>query len=139
MTSAYRSITVDCHDAAGLGDFWAQVLGWHVFTDDDPEVLVAPAFPETGGIPRMLFIPVPEGKTAKNRLHLDLSPTDVTRDEEVARLVGLGAAVVEDHRGADGAGWVYLSDPEGNEFCVERSDAERRVDTVQRYRVTEID
>jgi predicted enzyme related to lactoylglutathione lyase len=139
MASAYRNITVDCHDAAKLGDFWAQVLGWHVFTDDDPEVLVAPAFPYEGSAPRMLFIPVPEGKTAKNRLHLDLVPTDSTRDEEVARLLGLGATTVEDHRNADGSGWVYLTDPEGNEFCVERSDAERGVDTVRQYRVIEVD
>ncbi len=136
MTSVYRNITIDCHDAAALGDFWAQVLGWHVFTDDDPEVLVAPSFPYTAAVPRMLFIPVPEGKTAKNRLHLDLTPVGTTRDEEVARLQALGATMVEDHRNDDGSGWAYLADPEGNEFCVERSDAERGPDPVLRYRIT---
>jgi predicted enzyme related to lactoylglutathione lyase len=138
MTSVFRSITVDCRDAAALAGFWAGVLGWTVFSDDDPEVLVAPAFPHTGSVPQMLFIPVPEGKTAKNRLHLDLTPTDRTRDEEVARLLSLGATLVEDHRSEDGSGWAYLADPEGNEFCVERSHAERRPDSVRRYRITEL-
>jgi predicted enzyme related to lactoylglutathione lyase len=68
---------------------------------------------------------VPEGKIAKNRMHLDLIPTTRSRDEEVERLLGIGATLVEDHRKPDGTGWVTLADPEGNEFCVERSAAER--------------
>jgi predicted enzyme related to lactoylglutathione lyase len=74
--------------------------------------------------PEILFIQVPEGKAGKNRLHLDLQP-DIRRDEEVERLLGLGAALVDDQRRPDGTGWVVLADPEGNEFCVERSAAER--------------
>jgi hypothetical protein len=84
----------------------------------------------------MLFIPVPEGKTVKNRLHLDVSPVDRTRDEEVARLIGLGATQIDDRRSADGAGWVVLADPEGNEFCVERSDAEHGPATPKQYRIS---
>jgi predicted enzyme related to lactoylglutathione lyase len=61
----------------------------------------------------------------RHRMHLDLLPTARSRDEEVARLLGIGATLVEDHRKADGAGWVTLADPEGNEFCVERSQRER--------------
>ncbi|MBO4209902.1 VOC family protein [Micromonospora echinofusca] len=61
----------------------------------------------------------------KNRLHLDLEPVDCTRDEEVARIVGLGARQVDDQRRPDGTGWVVLADPAGNEFCVLRSTAER--------------
>jgi len=68
---------------------------------------------------------VPEPKTVKNRVHLDLMPDDRTRDEEVERLLGIGAALVADHRKPDGGGWVVLADPGGNEFCVERSAAER--------------
>ena len=68
----------------------------------------------------LLFLPVPEGKVVKNRMHLDLLPTARSRDEEVERLLGIGATLVEDHRKADGAGWVTLADPEGNEFCVLR-------------------
>ena len=79
--------------------------------------------PESGH--RLLFIEVPDEKSGKNRLHLDLVPTDRTRDEEVERVRGLGARDVEDHRRPDGTGWVVLVDPEGNEFCILRSDAER--------------
>jgi hypothetical protein len=68
---------------------------------------------------------VPEGKAVKNRLHLDLTPTDRTREEEVERVIGLGATVHQDLRTEDGGGWVTLLDPEGNEFCVLRSEAER--------------
>lgn len=125
MTSRIHNVTVDCSDAAGLAAFWAEVLGWHVFSDDDPEVLVTPAFPPGGPGPTMLFIPVPEPRTVKNRLHLDIQPVDRTRDEEVERLIGLGASVVEDHRDPDGSGWVWVADPEGNDFCVERSASER--------------
>jgi predicted enzyme related to lactoylglutathione lyase len=126
MASSLRNVTVDCTDAGRLARFWAEVLGWNVYRDDDPEVLVAPTFPPMGDGPSMLFIPVPEPRTVKNRVHVDLQPTDRTRDEEVTRLVDLGATVVEDHRSPDGLGWVWLADPEGNDFCVERSAGERR-------------
>ena len=68
---------------------------------------------------------MPEGKTAKNRVHLDVQPVDLTRDEAVTQALTLGARVLEDHRSPDGSGWVTLADPEGNEFCVERSASER--------------
>ena len=73
----------------------------------------------------MLFIAVPEAKSVKNRVHIDWVPTERTRDEEVERLLGLGASIHEDHRLPDGRGWVTMRDPENNEFCIERSDAER--------------
>jgi hypothetical protein len=73
----------------------------------------------------LLFIEVPEGKQVKNRLHLDLEPTDRTRDEEIERVLGLGASPVLDLRKDDGSGWLVLADPEGNEFCILRSQAER--------------
>lgn len=125
MASSLRNITVDCRDALALARFWAQALGWHVYHDDDPEVLVAPEFPPRGEGPTLLFIPVPEPRTVKNRMHVDLQPSDRTREEELDRLLGLGATIVEDHREADGGGWVWLADPEGNDFCVERSAAQR--------------
>jgi predicted enzyme related to lactoylglutathione lyase len=120
-----RNVTVDCADAHRLAAFWAEVLGWHVFSDDDPEVVVTDSFPPAGNSPSLLFIPVPEPRAGKNRLHLDLRPVDRTRDEEVDRLLALGASLVEDHRKPDGSGWVWLGDPEGNDFCVERSAEER--------------
>jgi hypothetical protein len=76
-------------------------------------------------MPWLLFVQVPEGKAVKNRVHLDVAPTSRTQEEEVARLLDVGATLFADHRKPDGTGWVVLADPEGNEFCVERSDAER--------------
>jgi predicted enzyme related to lactoylglutathione lyase len=67
---------------------------------------------------------VPEGKTVKNRLHLDVSPTDRTRDKEVDRVIQLGATLVDDRRNPDGSGWAVMTDPEGNEYCVVRSQEE---------------
>jgi hypothetical protein len=86
----------------------------------DPEAVVLIG----DGHPNLLFETVPETKAVKNRVHLDLQP-DHPRDDEVDRLVSLGATLVADHRRADGTGWATLADPEGNEFCPERSAAER--------------
>jgi catechol-2,3-dioxygenase len=122
MPSSVRHVTIDCHDAYTLATFWTEVVGGRVHPDDqpgDPEVLIA------GTEPALLFIQVPEEKVVKNRIHLDLQPQDRTRDEEVERLLGLGATLVSDQRREDGRGWAVLADPEGNEFCVERSAAER--------------
>jgi predicted enzyme related to lactoylglutathione lyase len=122
MTSTVSHLTLDSADPYALASFWADVLGGRISDEDRPgdeEVLVL----VDGGQP-LLFVRVPEAKAAKNRLHLDLRPEDRTRDEEVRRLVDLGAAVLADHRGPEGAGWVTLADPEGNELCVLRSAAE---------------
>ncbi|WP_282795579.1 VOC family protein [Streptomyces sp. CC224B] len=123
MTTLVRHVTFDCSDAYELGAFWAEVLGGAVADGDrpgDPEVLVS----TPGGV-ALLFIAVPDAKTVKNRVHLDLQPQERTRDEEVERLLALGAGVVGDHRRPDGTGWVTMADPEGNEFCVERGAGER--------------
>ncbi|MGF1429913.1 VOC family protein [Kitasatospora sp. LaBMicrA B282] len=126
MTARVRSITFDCVDPAALAAFWAAVTGRTVVDDGtaaEPEYLLAdPADPLQ---PNLLFLPVPEGKAVKNRLHLDLQPTDHPRETEVDRLLSLGATLLADHRTADGTGWAVLADPEGNEFCVERSAEER--------------
>ncbi|AUY52414.1 VOC family protein [Streptomyces sp. CB01881] len=122
MASLVRHVTIDCADAFRLAGFWAQALDSKVGEDDnpgDPEALV-----ESPGA-SLLFVQVPEGKTVKNRVHLDLQPQDRTRDEEVERLLALGATVHDDRRTPDGKGWVTMLDIEGNEFCVERSAAER--------------
>ncbi len=68
---------------------------------------------------------MPDAKQVKNRVHLDLKPAEGTREQELERLLQLGARQIADHRQPDGAGWVTLADPEGNEFCILRSDAER--------------
>lgn len=127
MHIAVRNITFDCADPFTLGRFWSALLGQPLSPDDkpgDPAALVAG--PE--GAPGLLFLRVPEGKTVKNRVHLDLQPRGRTRDQEVDRAVELGATVHSDHRRPDGTGFVVLTDPEGNEFCIERSAAERGED-----------
>jgi hypothetical protein len=73
---------------------------------------------------KVLFIEVPDVKQVKNRIHFDLRPTEGTREEELARLVDLGAKPIDDLRRPDGRGWVVLADPEGNEFCILRSEDE---------------
>jgi Glyoxalase-like domain len=122
---AIHAITVDCHDPYRQALFWTEVTGWQ----EDPEDPNAPGDPAgrivSGHGISLLFIPVPEGKVVKNRVHLDLQPVGRSRDEEVERLLGVGASLAEDHRNPDGSGWVVLADPEGNEFCIERSAAER--------------
>jgi hypothetical protein len=128
MTSTISHTSVDCRNAYDLSEWWKQVLGY-VDLDGDPNL---PGHEEcmirspTSGH-RILFIEVPDDKSAKNRLHFDLRPTDRTRDEEVERLLGTGATQLADQREirGDGTGWVVLADPEGNEFCVLRSEAER--------------
>ena len=126
MTARIKSITVDCADHAGLAEFWSNVTGFQ----EDPDDPNNPGDPAWGlvspdGRLHLLFVPVPEPKTVKNRIHLDIVPEDRTRDEEVERLLALGATYMADHRRPGGSGWVVLADTEGNEFCVERSDAKR--------------
>ncbi|PXX70777.1 hypothetical protein DFR70_101198 [Nocardia tenerifensis] len=122
-----RHVTIDCADPHQLASFWHTVTGWPL-SDEDPDddyaLLIAPP-----PVPGLLFIKVPEGKAVKNRIHFDWMPTDRTRDQEVEHLIALGATLYEDHRTAEGRGWVTLRDPEGNEFCVERSESERGHDT----------
>jgi predicted enzyme related to lactoylglutathione lyase len=117
-----RTITIDCADAAIVGRFWETMLGWPLEVEPDGS---AAFLQNPAGGPNVLFQRVPEPKQVKNRVHLDLGPTERTRDEEVARLQTAGATIVGDYRNPDGTGWVVMADPEGNEFCVERSDAER--------------
>ena len=125
MPSRITHVTIDCLDPAALSTWWQQVLGYahsdEPSPDDDECELVDPA----GDGPPLLFIRVPEGKAVKNRVHLDIAPTDRTRDDEIERVVALGAKTVDDQRRSDGTGWLVLADPEGNEFCIVRSAAER--------------
>jgi hypothetical protein len=122
VSSAILNITFDCADPRALARFWGQVTGWPV--DEEPQ----PGYEDSAvgtpgeGRPRLYFVRVPERKTIKNRVHLDVVPADRTQDEEITRLTGLGAMIISDGRPEDG--WVILADPEGNEFCVELSAAE---------------
>ncbi|WP_155338357.1 VOC family protein [Acrocarpospora corrugata] len=119
-----HTVTLDCARPYELAEWWSEAIGWPLVDSapDDDEVMLE----NPHGPPHVLFIRVPEDKTVKNRTHLDLAPQDGrTRNEEVERLVKLGATVQGDHRRPDGAGWVTLFDPAGNEFCLVRSAAER--------------
>lgn len=128
MTSFVSHTSVDCRNAYELSTWWRDLLGYRDIPGDPNEPGHEECMierPDEGH--RILFIEVPEGKTIKNRIHLDLRPSDRTQDEEVQRLLGVGATLVEDHRGirGPGSGWVTLADPEGNELCILRSQAER--------------
>jgi len=126
MSSTILNITFDCAHPLAQARFWGEVTGWPVTEEPNPGHPDCMVQPPGGGWPRLYFVPVPEGKTVKNRLHLDVVPADRTQDEEIARLTGLGAKVVTDSRPE--TGWVTLADPEGNEFCVEISAAELESD-----------
>ena len=129
MTSFVSHTTVDCTDAYALSEWWKVVLGYTDVPGDPNEpgheecMIVDP-----GTDHRLLFIEVPDPTPGKNKLHLDLRPRDLTQQEEVDRLLAHGATLVADRRGiyGEGSGWVTLADPEGNQFCVLRSEAERQ-------------
>jgi hypothetical protein len=116
MTVALTNITFDCGDAATLAGFWSAATGHPVDDGATPE-FASIGFPGEPGRPAWLFAQVPEGKSAKNRVHLDLAAGDADGEAEIDRLVGLGAKRVAEHD-EGGARWTVLADPEGNEFCV---------------------
>lgn len=122
MVSKFTELAIDCADPQVLARFWCSVLGYEVQDDDGGVVTIgSPTVPEgknrPGPVPPTLtFARVPEGKTVKNRLHLDVNPTDREQPEEVLRLLDLGARHVDVSQGDQS--WVVLADPEGNEFCV---------------------
>ncbi len=139
-------ITFDCADPAALSAFCAEAMGYELqappqgFATWD-EALAAMGIPEerrndasalidpSGQGPRLFFQKVPEGKTAKNRVHLDLRAAPGLRgdermaalEKEAERLVALGATRQERHEPAPplGAGHIVMKDPEGNEFCLD--------------------
>ncbi|KUF18076.1 VOC family protein [Streptomyces silvensis] len=122
MVSMVQNVAIDCADAYELARFWSAVTGRPMHPQDSPgdretQVLLAEG-------PVLHFNQVPEPKRSKNRIHLCLRP-DTSREREVEHLLGLGATLVTDRRKPDGSGWAVLADPEGNEFCVLRSESDR--------------
>jgi predicted enzyme related to lactoylglutathione lyase len=116
MTSRIAAVTFDCQNARSLAEFWSQVVGRPVSAGPpEPSDFFASIAAGDDGTPMMMFLRVPEGKTAKNRVHLDLAVED--RRTEAARLVGLGATHMYD-KDEWGITWSTFCDPEGNEFCV---------------------
>ncbi|MDG4772309.1 VOC family protein [Solwaraspora sp. WMMD792] len=111
MASQWENLVVDAHDPARLARWWAQALGYQIVHEAPDEVEIRRS-PDQ--LPGLIFVPVPESKQLKNRLHIDLRPTD--QAAEVERLVDMGARRVDIDQGD--VTWMVLADPEGNEFCV---------------------
>jgi predicted enzyme related to lactoylglutathione lyase len=122
MASKFTELCIDCHDPENLAAFWCAVLDWKVTERFDDGVGVMIAGPQ-GTLPGITFVKVPEGKVVKNRLHIDVNPSDRDQNEEVDRVLGLGATRADVGQGPD-VSWVVLQDPEGNEFCILRSRVE---------------
>ncbi len=115
MTLILESLAIDCAEPQKLATFWCAALGYQQQDSNDPdEISITPA---NGQWQQLLLLRVPDGKTVKNRLHLDLRPQD--QAAEVERLLKLGATRVDIGQGQPT--WVVLADPEGNEFCVLRA------------------
>jgi hypothetical protein len=127
MTVRWYTVVVDCKDVGAQARWWAEVLDWKVAFEADDEVVIVPpiALDESRKLtvlergPGLVFVPVPEGKDVKNRLHIDLAPlAGDDQAAEVARLEALGARRVDVGQVDEEVTWVVLADPEGNEFCI---------------------
>lgn len=126
MALRWYTTVIDCRDHHAQARWWAQVLDWRLIFADEEEAVVIPPWLEgtpmtlqewNRGAPGLVFVPVPEDKQVKNRLHLDLAAhVEDDRDAEIARLEQMGARRVDVGQG--GRPWTVLADPEGNEFCV---------------------
>jgi len=114
--SRFTELAIDAADPQRIAEFWMAVLGWQPTGRYTGAVQIAdPA----GDGPSLTFLPVPEGKSIKNRLHIDVNPVGCDQEQEVERLIALGARRIDIGQGDDKT-WVVLADPEGNEFCVLR-------------------
>ena len=116
MAIRIQCLDIDSRDPQLLARFWAEALGWRITHDTETEVALEPPEGELGDglLPDLLFVKVPEAKSGKNRVHVDLRPDD--QAAEVARLESLGATRADIGQGE--TRWVVMADPEGNEFCV---------------------
>lgn len=111
MASSVYTVTIDCADPHALARFWAEVLDYETTFSEEDEVVIEP---REGRGNALLFGRAPDDKVVKNRIHLDLNPTD--QGAEVERVKALGATDVD--IGQKDVPWVVLADPEGNEFCI---------------------
>jgi len=119
MASVLREIVMDCRDPEAQAAWWARVLDLPVVRDDDGFWWISSDVIEGASL-TLTFSPVPERKTVKNRIHLDLNPSGCDQAEELERLLSLGARHTDIGQGPD-VSWVVLEDPEGNEFCLLRT------------------
>ena len=111
-TAVVGSVMVDCNDLERVVGFWREILGLEERMRFPGYVFLGRLSPKG---PRLAFQQVPEPKTVKNRVHLDLGATDP--EAFIARATGLGATRLADHN-MPGIHWTVMADPEGNEFCV---------------------
>ncbi|MDQ3382223.1 MAG: VOC family protein [Actinomycetota bacterium] len=128
MALKWYSVVVDCSDVSAQAAWWADVLDWMVIFDTPEEAVIVPRHAEDKKLtaqewttvgPGLVFVPVIEGKTLKNRLHIDLAPhIEDDRDALVSSLLDRGAKRVDVGQDEEKATWTVLADPEGNEFCV---------------------
>jgi len=117
MPVRMHHIVIDTHDLPALARFWAEALDWTVLSAREREVVVGSSVDAPIGL---CFMPAgATEKTVKNRVHLDLTTTADDRDDEIERLLGLGARRVDVGQTGEES-WDVLADPEGNEFCVVR-------------------
>ncbi len=116
MASLLREVVIDCQDPRRLARFWGEVLSWPVVDDEAGYSWTSSTGEPWAPPPLLVFQPVPEPKTAKNRLHLDVNPSGCEQATELERLLALGARQVDVGQGD--APWVVLADPEDNEFCL---------------------
>jgi hypothetical protein len=127
MSIRWYAVVVDCRDVAAQSRWWAEALDWRVGYEAANEVVLVPPhaleptrdMPSVQLGPGLIFVSVPEGKTVKNRLHIDLAPSpDADQEAEVRRLEALGARRADVGQDREKVSWVVMADPEGNEFCV---------------------
>ena len=123
MACRFTELDVDCYDHVLLGTFWSRVLGYDMVEQSDgPKNYYVQLQGPDGAGPTILVLRTPDEKVTKNRLHIDVNATDRSQDEEVERILALGATRADIGQGEQT--WVVLADPEGNEFCVLRSTVE---------------
>lgn len=121
MACRMTELVLDCRDPALLARFWSRVLGYRIVDEDEDAVEIGP--PEGTPSPvTLLFLSSDDPKTGKLPLHIDVNATDRDQDEELARLLELGATHVDIGQGDQS--WYVLADPEGNEFCLLRGRVE---------------
>ena|ERR1700722_2153531 len=124
MASRLTEVIIDCHDLDGMTEFWCAVLGYERANSGDGWIAIRSPGPEPSEemlvaapqAPALAFVEVPEDKVRKNRVHIDVTPTDRSQGDEVDRLTKLGARRVDIGQGE--TTWIVMADPEGNEFCV---------------------
>lgn len=114
VPSRIAVLAVDAVDPRVVADLWCEVLGWRIVEQSDGVISIAPL---NGAWPTIDVLAVPERKTVKNRLHLDLRADGGPTEAELERLLALGARRVDVGQSPDSS-WVVLADPEGNEFCL---------------------